>query len=65
MMKKASEIFSPVLYIWRILIVLKSMSMGVGRGYQDRKGITASCHAELKNNRQKELWELTSCKVLY
>lgn len=60
-MKEASEIFSPVFYLWRILIVMKNMNTGGGGQY--RKGTTASCHAEFNNNHQKGLWELTSCKV--
>lgn len=32
MKKEASEIFSPVFYLWRIPIVLNNMNMGAGGG---------------------------------
>lgn len=32
MKKKASEVFGPVFYLWRILIVLNNMNMGRGGG---------------------------------
>lgn len=65
--------FHPVFYLWRKLIVLKNMNMGLrrvggahceeswGRG-QERKETSEGCRAELINNHQKGLWELTSCK---